>query len=110
MNESYCRSAAVRAQKSKGLMAFDAVEGAIMGGCPNEDGFVLGKRGELFRLNLSASLIWEALAEPLTKAEIVRTLASAFDGDPDQIERSAESLLSSLENNQLIIRVASPAH
>jgi hypothetical protein len=57
---------------------------------------VLWLAGALHRLDPSATSVWRALADPATKAELVQTLATAYEVSPTVLGADVEALLEKL--------------
>lgn len=63
----------------------------------------MGRRS-YFRLNSTATRVWEALAAGKGSGEIVAELCAAYDVDAEEAGRSLEALLRDLERCGLIVR------
>ena len=55
-----------------------------------------------YTLNETATLVWRALEEGLSKEEIVGRMTAAYDVTPERAAASIEALLASLEAHRLI--------
>ena len=50
----------------------------------------------MLRLNETAKVIWEGLAQGMTQSEIVRSLTAQYDVTPEQAETDCENLIDQL--------------
>ena len=55
-----------------------------------------------YGLNSVGSRIWELLAQPLTVAELCRTLQTEYDVSPDQCEREVIAIAQKLLDEKLL--------
>ena len=55
----------------------------------------------IYELNATGARIWELLKEGLTRAQVVDTLSTEFDGTRDDIETAFDALLESLKRQEL---------
>ncbi|MBC7933341.1 MAG: PqqD family protein [Rubrivivax sp.] len=55
-----------------------------------------------YTLNETATLVWRALEQGLSKEEIVNRMTDAYDVTPERAAASIESLLTSLHSHQLL--------
>lgn len=60
--------------------------------------------GVYYTLNETGGLIWDMLAQNMSRAAILETLQNTFDANPESIVANAETLLDTLEREQLIVR------
>lgn len=63
----------------------------------------MGRRS-YFRLNSTATRVWEGLAAGKSSAEIVADLCATYDVGAEEAGRSLEALLGDLERCGLIVR------
>ena len=69
----------------------------------------MGDLASIYSLNEVASSIWQALAQPHSKSEIVQLLEQEFDGDRQQIEQDVESFLTEMCSAGLVMSAGAPA-
>ena len=71
-----------------------------------EDAFVMVNidSGKYVALNLTATTVWEAMAEPVDQPAIERALCEAYSVSPEDCHRSVSSLLAQMQELQLASR------
>jgi hypothetical protein len=69
----------------------------------------VGDLASIYSLNEVASSIWQALAEPRSKPEIVQRIEEDFDGDREQIEQDVESFLTEMCSAGLVFDMGAHA-
>lgn len=62
----------------------------------------VGDLASIYSLNPVASTIWDAVASPCTKSQIVQRITQRFDGERRQIEDDVEEFLSELQSAGLV--------
>lgn len=62
----------------------------------------VGDLASIYSLNSVGSTIWDAVARPCSKSQIVQRLAQKFDGERRQMEDDVEAFLSELESAGLV--------
>lgn len=62
----------------------------------------VGDLASIYSLNPVASAIWNAIAEPRTKAEIVEMLREEFEADTTVITADVDSFLTELMDQSLV--------
>ena len=77
---------AQRWARAEGAVATE-VDGALV---------VLSPGMEFFSLNTTAATVWEALAEPRDRAELVAALVNDYDVDPGAAGEALDRLLDTL--------------
>lgn len=65
----------------------------------------VGDLASIYSLNPVATTIWDAIAEPRSKSEIVRAIAREFQAESAQIERDVEAFLFEMESVGLVTKV-----
>jgi hypothetical protein len=68
----------------------------------------VGDLASIYALNEVASAIWDALAQPRSKEQIVRALAEEFDGATEQIASDLDSFLAEMQPANLITSLREP--
>ena len=63
----------------------------------------VGDLASIYSLNEVASSIWQALAQPRSKSEIVQLLEHEFDGDRPKIEQDVVSFLDEMCSAGLVL-------
>ena len=56
----------------------------------------------MLRLNETAKVIWEGLAQGMTQSEIVRSLTAQYDVTPEQAETDCENLIDQLRRLHIL--------
>ncbi|HZP18357.1 MAG TPA: PqqD family protein [Terriglobales bacterium] len=62
----------------------------------------VGDLSSIYSLNEVASLIWQAIAEPRTRTEIVQLLEQEFEAPSGQVEPDVESFLGEMRSAGLV--------
>jgi hypothetical protein len=65
----------------------------------------VGDLASIYSLNSVGSTIWDAVATPCSKSQIVQRIVQRFDGERQQIENDVEAFLSELESAGLVTAV-----
>ena len=65
----------------------------------------VGDLASIYSLNEVASAIWQAIADPRSKDEIVEVIEQQFDSERTQIEKDVESFLLEMESAGLVMAV-----
>jgi hypothetical protein len=68
----------------------------------------VGDLASIYALNEVASAIWDALAQPRSKEQIVRALAEEFDAATEQIASDVDSFLAEMQPANLITSLREP--
>jgi hypothetical protein len=70
----------------------------------------VGDLASIYSLNEVASSIWQAIAGPRSKEEIVRVIEQEFAGERPQIESDVELFLAEMQSAGLINESANGTH
>jgi hypothetical protein len=62
----------------------------------------VGDLASIYSLNSVASAIWQTIASPRSKSEIVQLVASEFEAESTQIEHDVEVFLSEMQSVGLV--------
>jgi len=61
------------------------------------------ERGSYFGLEGTARRIWQMLAQPMTKAQLVEVLCQEYDAEPEVIARDLEPFLQKMLDNAVVV-------
>jgi Coenzyme PQQ synthesis protein D (PqqD) len=95
--QSYVRASSVVSRVIAGETLIVPVRGGV------------GDLASIYSLNEVASSIWNAIAQPCSKDEIVKQVEEEFVGERPQIEHDVESFLMEMRSAGLINEVGVPA-
>jgi hypothetical protein len=70
----------------------------------------VGDLASIYSLNEVASSIWQTIARPCSKSEIVRIIEQDFEGQRQQVEHDVEVFLAEMSAAGLISTVGAVAH
>ena len=91
-----------------GTVARGLTSGALISADPRDPAMLVGRLGRIYRLNLSAAAIWDALQDPVSAEEIAARLSSMFEvGCKEALDQVLPFLDAMLERG-LVAKVASP--
>jgi len=62
----------------------------------------VGDLASIYSLNAVGTTVWDAVASPCTKEEIMDRVQQQFDGDRQEIQRDVESFLAEMQTAGLI--------
>jgi hypothetical protein len=65
----------------------------------------VGDLASIYSLNPVATTIWETIARPRSKSEIVQVIAREFEAENTQIECDVEAFLAEMESAGLVTEV-----
>lgn len=69
----------------------------------------VGDLASIYSLNEVASSIWQAIACPRSKQEIVQVVEREFSGDLQRVERDVETFLGEMHSAGLVNTVGEPS-
>ncbi|SRR5258708_83196 len=70
----------------------------------------VGDLASIYSLNAVASSIWQTIARPRSKSEIVQIIEQNFEGDRQHVERDVEVFLAEMSAAGLISTIGAAAH
>ena len=70
----------------------------------------VGDLASIYSLNEVASSIWQTIARPRSKDEIVQIIQQDFEGERQQVEHDVEVFLAEMSTAGLISTVGAAAH
>ena len=70
----------------------------------------VGDLASIYSLNEVASSIWQSIARPRSKDEIVQIIQQDFEGERQQVEHDVEVFLAEMSTAGLISTVGAAAH
>jgi hypothetical protein len=95
--QSYVRSSSVVSRVIAGETLIVPVRGGV------------GDLASIYSLNEVASSIWNVIAKPCSRDEIVERLEEEFAGEPQQVEQDVKSFLAEMQSAGLVEAVGAPA-
>jgi len=69
----------------------------------------VGDLASIYSLNQVASSIWQAIARPLSKDEIVELIEQEFEGERQQVDQDVDAFLAEMHSAGLISTAGAPA-
>jgi DNA-directed RNA polymerase delta subunit len=70
----------------------------------------VGDLASIYSLNEVASSIWQTIARPCSKSEIVQTIEQHFQGERQQVEHDVEVFLTEMASAGLISTIGAATH
>jgi hypothetical protein len=90
------------------IIEFDTVQAALSSpqfdlADPSDTAMLISNRGQMYELNFSGALVWEALDGKKTAGDLAKLVADNFDVEPVQAERDVQNLIADLERIGLVV-------
>lgn len=94
----YCRRRGVLTQRIPAIKGFPSIVGAFEAGAlgsinGSEPVLMIGRLGKIYKLNLSAAIIWDILTEPSSLEKAASALARVYTVLPDEAMAATETLV-----------------